>query len=294
MNPASQHPSPERPVAPAALMVLGAIVSIQIGAALATGLFDEIGAGGVVFLRSSISAVLLGLIWRPSYRMDRESARLAVTFGAVLAGVNLSFYEAIDRIPLGTAVTFEFTGPLTVALITSHRRSDVVWAVMAAAGILLLTGGIRGAGLDPLGIGFAVAAGAFWGCYILLGKRVGRQWSGGRGLAVAMVISSLICAPFGVADGGSELLNPGILAVGAAVAVLSAALPFSLEMEAMRRLPSNVFGVMMSLEPAVAAAVGFILLAQGMGAIQVLAILLVVSASAGALWSTRAPAPVEP
>jgi inner membrane transporter RhtA len=291
---AATDQSSHSPTVPAVAMVLGAITSIQIGAALATGLFDEIGAGGVVFLRSFVSAVLLGIIWRPNYRMGREQAKLALAFGAVLAAVNLSFYEAIDRIPLGTAVTFEFVGPLGVALITSRRRLDLIWAAMAAAGILLLSGGIGDESMDLLGIFFALLAGFFWGCYILLGKRVGEQWSGGQGLAIAMVISSVFCAPFGLVDGGSDLFDPSIFAVGAAVAVLSAAIPFSLEMEAMRRLPSNVFGVMMSLEPAVAAAVGFLLLSQGMSPGQVLAIALVVSASAGALWSTRAPAPVEP
>lgn len=282
------------PTLPAVFMVIGAISSIQIGAALATGLFDEIGAGGVVFLRALVSAILLTIIWRPSFRMDREAAKLALAFGAVLAGVNLAFYEAIDRIPLGTAVTFEFVGPLGVALITSRRRRDMIWAAMAAAGILLLSGGVGAESLDPLGVFLALLAGFFWGCYILLGKKVGQQWSGGQGLAIAMVVSTILCAPFGLVDGGSELFDPSILALGAAVAILSATLPFSLEMEAMRRLPSNVFGVMMSLEPAIAATVGFVLLSQGMSGIQIAAIALVVSASAGALWSSRAPAPVEP
>jgi len=282
------------PTAPAVAMVLGAITSIQVGSAVATRLFDDIGAGGVVFLRTFVSAVLLGIIWRPDYRMDREKAKLALTFGVVLAAVTLAFYEAIDRLPLGIAVTFEFTGPLGVAMITSRRRLDLAWAAMAAVGILLLSGGIGNESMDLLGVFFALLAGFFWGCYILLGKRVGEQWAGGQGLAIGLVISSVLCAPFGLIEGGSGLLDPSILAVGALVAILSAALPFSLEMEAMRRLPSNVFGVMMSLEPAFAAAVGFLLLSQGMSEAQGIAIALVVAASAGALWSTRAPAPVEP
>ena len=284
----------EPPSLPAVAMVLGAIGSIQLGAAVAVGLFDEIGSGGTVFLRTIFSAILLGIIWRPVYRMDRESLKLALAFGLVLAGVNLSFYAAIDRIPLGTAVTFEFIGPLGVALITSRRRRDLIWAAMAGAGIVLLSGGIESHGLDPWGIVLALLAGFFWGCYILLGKRVGQTWSGGKGLAIALAISTLICLPFGLLDGGISLLEPSVLAVGLVVAILSAALPFSLEMEAMRRLPSNVFGVMMSLEPAIAATVGFLLLSQGMNATQVVAIALVVLASAGALWSSRAPAPVEP
>ncbi len=282
------------PLAPSVVMVVGAMSSIQIGAAIATSLFDQVGPAGAVFLRLFVSAILLAIIWRPSYRMDREAAKIALAFGLVMAGMNISFYEAIDRIPLGTAVTLEFIGPLAVALITSHRRRDMIWAAMAAAGILLLSGGIKSHGLDPFGIGLAVLGGLFWGCYILLGKPVGQIWTGARGLAIAMAVSALVCLPFGLADGGSDLLDPSVIAVGAAVAVLSTTVPLSLEIEAMRRLPSNVFGVMMSLEPAVAATVGFVLLSQGMNWAQVLAILLVVSASAGALWSGRGPAPVEP
>ena len=275
-------------------MVLGAIVSIQVGAAVATELFSEIGPAGVVFMRALVSAGLLVAIWRPSFRIPREHVRITLLFGVALTGMNLAFYESIDRIPLGTAVTFEFIGPLSVALITSRRRRDWTWAGMAAVGIVLLTGGIDGGDLDPLGVGLALVAGFFWGSYILLGKRVGRQASGGKRLAVAMTISAVLTAPFGIADGGIELLGPEVLAVGIAVGLLSSALPFSLEMEAMRRLPSSVFGVMMSLEPAVAATVGFVLLGQGLIPREGLAILLVVAASAGALRSNRAPAPVEP
>ena len=274
-------------------MVLGGMCSIQVGAALAVDLFDEIGATGAVFLRVLVSAIVLVILWRPSFRLDREQLRLALLFGLVLAGMNLCFYEAIDRIPLGTAVTFEFVGPLGVALITSHRRSDLVWVAIAAVGILLLGGGVGHEGLDSAGVALALTAGFFWGSYILLGKQVGEQWSGGQGLAIAMVPAALLCAPFGIADGGSNLLEPSILLIGGSVAILSTALPLSLEMEAMRRLPSNVFGVMMSLEPAIAATVGFLLLSQGLAATQVLAIALVVAASAGALWTSRAPAELQ-
>lgn len=275
-------------------MVIGAISSIQIGAAIATGLFDQVGPAGVTLLRTLVSAVLLVLIWRPDFRMDRRKAELALLFGLVLAGMNLCFYASIDRIPLGTAVTFEFIGPLAVALFTSRRRRDMIWAGLAAAGILLLSGGVGQEKLDPLGIALALIAGFFWGSYILLGKRVGREWAGGKGLALAMVVSTFICAPFGIADGQSDLLLPSVLLAGAAVAILSTTLPLSLEIEAMRRLPSNVFGVMMSLEPAVAATVGFVLLSQGLAATEILAITLVVIASAGALRSSRVPVPIDP
>ena len=277
-------------------MVLGAILSIQIGAAVAVGLFDQIGASGVVFMRAIVSAILLALIWRPGMRTVREAPRLLLVFGVVLAGMNLCFYESIERIPLGTAVTLEFIGPLTAALITSRRRLDWVWAGLAAVGIVLLTGGFSGQELDPVGVLLALAAGFFWGSYVLLGKRMGGVFEGGRGLAVAMALSAVLTAPFGISEGGSDLLLPSVLVAGLAVGVMSSALPFTLELEAMKRLPSNVFGVMMSLEPAVAATVGLLLLDQRIGPSKALAILLVVAASAGALWSARppSPAPIEP
>jgi inner membrane transporter RhtA len=275
-------------------MVLGAIFSIQLGAAIATGLFPDIGASGVVFMRAIVSAVLLAAIWRPGMDTVRENPRLLMVFGVALAGMNLCFYEAIDRIPLGTAVTLEFIGPLTVALVTSRRRRDWIWAGLAAAGIVLLTGGVGGEDLDPVGVVLALSAGFFWGSYILLGKRMGRSFAGGKGLAVAMAVSAVLTAPFGIADGGSSLFDPAVLLVGVAVGVLSSALPFTLELEAMRRLPSSVFGVMMSLEPAVAATVGLVILGQSVVPLEILAILLVVAASAGALRSARVPAPLEP
>lgn len=275
-------------------MVLGAMVSIQMGAAVATDLFSEIGALGVVFVRALVSGLLLVLIWRPSFRIPRESRTVTLLFGAALAGMNLCFYQSIDRIPLGMAVTFEFIGPLTVALITSHRRRDWIWAAMAAAGIVLLGGDVGGDGLDPLGIAFALVAGGFWGWYILLGKRVGESSTGGKGLAVAMLLSAVITAPFGIVSGGMDLFRPEVIAIGLVIGVLSSALPFSLELEAMRRLPSSVFGVMMSLEPAVATFIGLFVLSQAIDGIQAIAILLVIAASAGALYSSRAPAPIEP
>lgn len=274
-------------------MVLGAIISIQVGSAIATDLFPDIGAAGVVFLRALVSALLLWAIWRPSLRVPKENRKIVLLFGVALAGMNLCFYESIDRIPLGTAVTVEFIGPLGAALIASRRRRDWVWAGLAAAGIVLLTGGIGGDDLNVAGLLLAFLAGLFWGSYILLGKRIGEQAEGGRVLVVPMIISAILVAPLGIADGGMELLDPTVLAIGIGVAVMSSAIPFTLEMEAMRRLPSSVFGVMMSLEPAVAATVGFILLSQGMHLNEVVAIALVVAASAGALRSAATPTPVH-
>lgn len=275
-------------------MVLGAMVSIQVGAAVATEIFGQIGPLGVVFIRALVSGILLMLIWRPSLRIPREGRTATLLFGVALAGMNFCFYTSIDLIPLGTAVTIEFIGPLAVALFTSRRRRDWLWAAMAAAGIILLSGDIGGEGLDPVGVMYALGAGGFWGAYIVLGKRVGESSADGKGLAVAMLLSAVLTAPFGIASGGLDLFKPEVLAIGLVIGVLSSAVPFSLELEAMRRLPSSVFGVMMSLEPAVATFVGLLVLSQAVDSVQALAILLVISASAGALYSSRTPAPIEP
>lgn len=275
-------------------MLLGSMTSIQVGAAVATLLFDQVGSLGTAFLRCAFAAVLLCILWRPDFRFPQGHRALVLLFGASLAGASLAFFAAIDRIPLGTAVTLEFSGPLGVALITSRRWRDLFWAVAAAVGIVLLTGGIDGDSLDPIGVLFALVAAFFWGTYIVVGTRLGDNTSGGALLAIAMVIAAAVCLPPGLVTGGSALFSPEILAVGLAVGILSAAIPFSLEFEAMRWLPANVFGVMMSLEPAIAALIGFVILGQAVGPVQAVAIALVVSASAGALHSSRGPAQVEP
>lgn len=274
-------------------LVLGGIVSVQVGAAFATTLFDEIGPGGTVFLRIAFAALILLAIWRPAVRIrERSTARDVLLFGLVLAGMNLSFYAALDRIPLGIAVTLEFVGPLGVAILRSRRRRDLAWVGLAAAGLLLLSP-VPGSDLDALGAGLALLAGACWGAYILLSSRVGAVIPGGGGLALAMAVGALLVAPVGLADGGAQLLDAELLVVGFLVAILSSALPYSLELEALRRLPEGVFGVMMSLEPAVAALVGFVGLEQGLAAREVVAMALVLTASAGALGSAREPPPPQ-
>jgi inner membrane transporter RhtA len=271
-------------------LVLGAIVSVQVGAAVATQLFDELGPVGTVMLRLAFAALVLVAIWRPALSALRgPHARDVLLFGVALAGMNTSFYMALDRIPLGIAVTLEFVGPLGVAFASTRQRSDYAWAVLAAVGILLLSPGLGG-DLDLAGAGLALLAGAFWAAYIVLSDRIGQAFRGGQGLALAMVIAGLLLIPAGIADGGSELLQPGLLAVGFAVAMLSSAIPYSLELEALRRLPRGTFGVLMSLEPAVAATVGFVALGQNLAATEVLAIMLVVAASAGALRAVPPPA----
>ena len=207
-------------------MVLGAVASVQSGAALAATLFDELGPGGTVLLRMGFSALLLGALWRPQVRGASGSARtLAALFGLALAGMNLSFYLALDRIPLGIAVTLEFLGPLAVAIVASRRALHVVWALLAGVGVLLLSGGVGG-GLDAAGVVFALVAGGFWGAYILLGARVGRTFPGDGGLALAMAVGTVALAPVGVAQGGGALLHGEPLLLGGAVALLSSAIPY--------------------------------------------------------------------
>ncbi len=269
--------------------MLGAVVSVQSGAAVATTLFDEVGPVGTVLLRLGFAAIVLGAIWRPAIRtLRRERVRDVVLFGISLAAMNTSFYLALDRIPLGIAVTLEIVGPLGVAFAASRRRLDLVWAALAAAGILLLSP-TPGGDLDLVGVALALLAGAFWAAYIVLSARVGRGFAGGRGLALAMIVAALLLLPAGLVTGGDELLSGEILAAGFAVAMLSSAIPYSLELEALRRLPEATFGVLMSLEPAVAATVGFVGLDQGLAANEVVAIALVVVASFGALRTSPPP-----
>jgi len=276
----------------AALLVLGSIVSVQCGAALATTLFEEIGSAGAVFLRAGFGALaLLALTRGAPLRTRRWPHRDVVLLGVAVASVNLFFYAALARLPLGIAVTLEFVGPLGVALFGSRRRRDLVWALLAAVGIVLLSDGSGGEGVDPLGVALALTAGLFWGAYIVQSARVGRLGPGIGGATMAAVISTALVAPFGLVQGGGELLDPSVLLAGAAVGVLSTAVPYTFEIEALRRLPQSVFGVLMSLEPAVAAAIGFLALSQGLGPVEVIAIGLVVLASAGALRSAAGSPP---
>lgn len=290
-------PVDERRTRGAALLVLASIVSVQCGAALATGLFDSIGAGGAVLLRAGFGALALVLLMavgrREPLRLGERPHRDVVLLGCVVAAVNLVFYAALARLPLGITVTLEFVGPLGVALFGSRRRRDLLWALLAAAGIVLLSGGTGGGGggIDPLGVVLALTAGVFWGLYILQSARVGALEPGVRGAMLAALISAVLVAPFGIAQGGAAILDPAHLAVGAAIGILSTAVPYTFEMEALRRLPNAVFGVLMSLEPAVAAAIGFIALSEALSALEVLAIACVVVASAGALRSAATPPP---
>jgi inner membrane transporter RhtA len=274
---------------PPTLLVLGAVASVQFGGAFAKTIFDEIGPGGTVFLRVFFAALILGALWRPALS-GRSVAdwRLVIAYGFVLVAMNLSFYEALDRIPLGIAVTFEFVGPLGVAIAGSRRALDLLWVALAAAGIVLLSD-FGTADLDGLGVALALVAGGFWAAYILLAARVGRRYPGGEGLALGMAVGVLMVAPVGLADGGGDLFSAEVLAIGLAVAILSSAIPYTLELEALRRMPQGVFGVLMSLEPAAAALAGFIVLGEGLATRELVAIALVVTASAGAARNANVP-----
>jgi len=260
-------------------LVLLAVTSLQVGAAFAVEVFDDLGPAGAAFGRLAFAAVILVAWWRP--RVRGRPVGVAIVFGLALGAMNLCIYEAMNRIPLGVAVTFEFVGPLGLAVALSRKPLDLLWVALAAAGILGLAD-YSGGSLDPAGVAFALAAGALWAAYIVLSQRTGAAFPGGSGLAIAMVAGALLVAPFGIADAGLELLKPELLGVLLAVALASSVLPYSLELEALRRLPKRVFGVLMSLEPAVAALAGFAVLGQDLAARDWVAIGLVVVASAGA------------
>ena len=278
---------------PPIVFVVGAISTIQFGAAIATTIFDELGPEGVSVLRLGFAALILMAVWRPR---PRDHARgdlwLAAAFGLTLGLMNLTFYMALDRIPLGVAVTLEFVGPLGVAIAGSRSRRDVLWVVLAGAGILLLANPFGETGVDTLGAALALTAGVFWAAYILLAQRAGQRFGGGTGLALAMSVAALVPLGPGIAVAGGDLIKPEFLAIGLAIALLSSVIPYSLETEALRRMPSNVFGVLMSLEPAAGAIAGFLIAGQELVGREVMAIGLVVVASAGA--ARTAPPPVTP
>ncbi|MGH2858772.1 MAG: EamA family transporter [Solirubrobacteraceae bacterium] len=268
--------------APSGGLVVGAIASVQLGGALAVRLFSSVGPGGAVVLRLAWASIVLLAISRPRIAgLRRSQLGLAVLFGLVLAGMNLSFYESLHRIPLGIAVSLEFVGPLAVAVGGSRRRADLLWVALALAGIVALTRSGTG-GVHGVGVAFALLAGGLWGAYILVSARIGRAFEDGSGLAVAMSLGALAALPAGVISGGTRLLEPRSLGLGCVIGMLSSAIPYSFELEALRRIPPSVFGVLMSLEPAVAALAGLVVLGQGLGWRSLLGMALVMVASGGA------------
>jgi inner membrane transporter RhtA len=276
-------------VLPPEMLIIAAAVSVQCGAGLATSLLREFGPLPIVTMRIVFGTILL-LIFRPArIRGATRSALLScVALGVILAVMNSTFYLALTRIPLGVAVTIEFCGPLTLAVLGSRRWLDLVWVVLAAAGIYALAGG-RLVADDAIGIVAVFIAGFCWALYILVGRRMSQYWPDGRGLSVAMVVASLLVMPVTLAfsDARPVLAAPLAIAGGVVVAVFSSAIPYTLEIAALRRLPAATFGVLMSLEPAIAALVGFILLGQVLHSTDLLAIATVAVASAGASLSAR-------
>jgi inner membrane transporter RhtA len=296
-TPASASAGPYRPdrIRPGALLrtatgavppsglVLLAILSVQIGAGLAKNLFTQLPPSAVVFLRIATGAVILGVVARPRLRgMTRRDLGVGLAFGVTLGLMNLSFYEGLARLPMGICVTIEFLGPLGVAVAASRRRLDLLWVVLAAAGIALLAPWGEGGDISWVGIGFAALAGACWAGYILLSAAVGGRFPGTTGLSFAMIVAVVVIAPIGVTAGGAGLLSPELILLGAGVGLLSSVIPYSLELEALRTMPKRVFGILMSLEPAAAALVGLLVLGEFLDVREWAAIGCVVIASVGA------------
>ncbi|GED86328.1 membrane protein [Streptomyces sp. 6-11-2] len=264
-------------------LVLAGGISVQFGAAVAVTLMPRAGALGVVTLRLLVAAIVLLLVCRPRLRgHSRADWGTVVVFGIAMAGMNGLFYQAAARIPLGPAVTLEVLGPLALSVLASRRAINFVWAALALAGVFLLGGGSFDS-LDPAGVGFALSAGVMWAAYIVFSARTGRRFPQADGLALAMAVGALLFLPLGIAESGSKLLVPSTFALGAGVAVLSSVLPYTLELLALRRLPASTFAILMSLEPALAASAGFLILGQSLSALQATAIVLVIAASMGAV-----------
>ncbi|MGW2447667.1 EamA family transporter [Streptomyces sp. NPDC001675] len=266
-------------------LVLAGGISVQFGAAVAVTLMPRAGALGVVTLRLFAAAVVLLVVCRPRLRgHSRTDWGTVIAFGIAMGGMNGLFYEAVARIPLGPAVTLEVLGPLTLSVLASRRAINALWAALALAGVFLLGGG-GFSDLDPVGVAFALGAGAMWATYIIFSARTGRRFPQADGLALAMAVAALLFLPLGIAEAGSRLLNPTTLALGSAVALLSSVLPYTLELLALRRLPAHTFAILMSLEPAIAATAGFLILGQALSATEAAAIALVIAATIGAVRS---------
>lgn len=270
-------------------LVLLSVSSTQIGAALAKGLFGTLGPAGTASLRVGFAALVLFFVWRPTVKGYSRSAYIScLWFGIALAAMNLCFYVALARIPLGVAVTLEFVGPLGVAIFGSRRLIDVLWVFLAASGIVSLAP-LTGATFNLFGIVLALMSGACWAAYILFSSRVGRSIPGVNGLALAMAVAALILVPIGMASDGHKLFEPKFLLLGISIAVLSSVIPYSLEIEALRQLPTRVFGLLMSTEPAIAALVGYIFLDERIDLRSLIAIVLITIATTGTIKGRQKP-----
>ncbi|ANZ42313.1 transporter [Lentzea guizhouensis] len=269
----------------AVLLVLGSVVSLQFGAAFASQLFGQIGAPGATALRLGIAALMLAVVVRPKFRQE------TLVLGMTMAGMNGTFYLALERIPLGVAVTIEFLGPLGLAAVLSRRGRDFVWVGLALLGVVVL--GVReytGAHLDLIGVLLALLAAAFWACYVLAGRKLATEGLGTGGLAGASLVAAALTLPYGLSTAGVTLFEPKVLLLGTLVALLASAIPYTLEIRALKTLPANTFGVVLALEPAAAALAGAVLLGQHLGVVSLCAIAVVVTAGVGAALRT-APAP---
>lgn len=279
----------------APLLVLAAVVSVQFGGALAATLVPRIGAGGSVTLRLGFATLVLLAVARPSVRGRSARDWATVTlFGLALGGMNLSFYASLAHLPIGVAVTIEFLGPLTLAAVQSRRSRDFAAVAAAAGGVVLVSGALETSWseLDRTGILLAATAGALWAAYIVLSQRTGRQFEKLDGLALAMVVATLAVLPLGVGTIG--LWSPGVVGVGFAIAILSSVLPYSLELVALRHLRQQVFGILLSLEPVVAALAGFLVLGQVLGTAQLVGMAFVVAASILVLGAQRRASRPDP
>ncbi|MDR7116715.1 DMT family transporter [Caulobacter sp. BE254] len=276
------------------LCLASAMVSLSVGTSFAKALFPLVGAQGTSAYRVGFSALVLCLVWRPwRMAMDRKDLVAVVTYGAVMGAMNLCFYMALRTIPMGVAIAIEFTGPLSLALVHARRPVHFAWIGLAAAGLgLLLPLGDASLNLDPVGVAYAATAAVFWALYIVAGQRTGHL-HGGRSVALGMATAAAVVAPFGVAAAGAALLNPYALGLGLVVAVVSSAIPYSLEMVAMRAISRRSFGVMLSLEPAVGALAGLVVLGEHLVARQWLAIALVIAASVGTVATDPSRQPAE-
>jgi inner membrane transporter RhtA len=264
--------------------VLAGILSVQLGASFAKDVFDEVSPTGIVWLRMATAALVVGLVARPALRgRSRGDWYVALAFGLNLGFMNWAFYQAISRIPIGIAVTIEFMGPLTLAVAFSRRARDLVWVLLAGAGVVLL--GVQPGDVNLPGVVFSLLAAASWAAYILLSKRTGTRWPGLDGLAVAGIVAAALLAPFALVGSGSDLLDPRIIALGAAVGLLSSVVPYSFEMIALRTIKPRVFSILMSLEPAAAALAAMLVLGEFLTAWQWVALACVVVASVGATRS---------
>ena len=269
-------------------LLLLAMVSIQTGASFAKTLFPLAGAAGTTALRLFFATLLLWGFWRPwRFKLTRPQLKLLALYGMSLGFMNLTFYFALERIPLGLTVTLEFIGPLALSILTSRKRIDFFWAFLAGLGIFMVmpTSSLNQS-LDPIGIGFALLAGFFWALYILFGQRAGSKINSGLATSVGMLFASLVALPFGLLIDGPKLLNTNLYLMGFLVAVLSSALPYSLEMVSMKKIPTKTFGILMSLEPAVASLIGVLFLRETLTLVQCLAIFFVIVASLGSSYTT--------